>query len=57
VFEIHSFIGTLHPHLGKFPPLELAIDEHLLPPILENPNPKTMKLNGVKATRIRNGDD
>jgi hypothetical protein len=35
VFEIHSFIGTLHPHLGKFPPLELAIDEHLLPPILE----------------------
>jgi hypothetical protein len=35
------FIGTLHPHLGKFPPLELAIDEHLLPPIFQNPNPKT----------------
>jgi hypothetical protein len=43
-----NFIGIPHPHLGKLAPLEFAIDEHLLPSIFQNPNPKTMKLRNKK---------
>jgi hypothetical protein len=45
VFESHNFIGRPHPHIGKFPPLEFAMDKHLLPPIFKNPNPKKNEID------------
>lgn len=42
VFDTHIFIGSLHPHLGKLCPLEIPIDELLLPTMFSNP--KKMKI-------------
>ncbi|KAI5408164.1 hypothetical protein KIW84_054125 [Lathyrus oleraceus] len=37
VFDTRIFIGLLHPHIGKLSPLELPIDDVLLPPMFSNP--------------------
>jgi hypothetical protein len=41
-------MGTLQPHLGKgagVPPEIAYEEEHLLPPILKNPNPKQNEID------------
>jgi hypothetical protein len=54
VFESHNFIGRPHPHLGKLAPLEFAMDEHLLPPIFQNPNPQNNEIDESRKLKLMN---